>query len=401
MIYIIISHYNQSLDWIQQFIKYEKVKIIIYSKCKNPPQYIFGIPVIKRLNAGREGETYINHIIQNYKTLNKDDYTIFLQDDPFEHQPDIIKLLKFFIKIKIAGCKLPLIQPLNSHAYQNVKKDMKNKNKIISGDIFSYSEYIKKRKEAKQNGKQFFNNYPPKLMNKVKTHSIFYKKEQLAQINVLFLNMHLDSILIPDSNPFIWHLYKGITNYLGTDGKSILPYLVYFYTDNNKIKGKYLQKLLETKYIPYNPSAQFMISNKLILENDLFVYENIQKVLLDPVQPILCQKVRLNGFILEFIWLWLFNFSKYYKNNYTLKNLRFYSKKNGIQKDINFYRTSYGMSNNYKIIDTRRKDIKNMSNYLKYLKKINIEKNMNLIIKENNKMQNCIGYRFYDKIKIA
>ena len=401
MIYIIIAHYNQSLDWIQQFIKYEKVKIIIYSKCKNPPQYIFGIPVIKRLNAGREGETYINHIIQNYKTLNKDDYTIFLQDDPFEHQPDIIKLLKFFIKIKIAGCKLPLIQPLNSHAYQNVKKDMKNKNKIISGDIFSYSEYIKKRKEAKQNGKQFFNNYPPKLMNKVKTHSIFYKKEQLAQINVLFLNMHLDSILIPDSNPFIWHLYKGITNYLGTDGKSILPYLVYFYTDNNKIKGKYLQKLLETKYIPYNPSAQFMISNKLILENDLFVYENIQKVLLDPVQPILCQKVRLNGFILEFIWLWLFNFSKYYKNNYTLKNLRFYSKKNGIQKDINFYRTSYGMSNNYKIIDTRRKDIKNMSNYLKYLKKINIEKNMNLIIKENNKMQNCIGYRFYDKIKIA
>ena len=53
--------------------------------------------------------------------------------------------------------------------------------------------------------------------------------------------MHLDSVLIPDSNPFIWHLYKGIANYLGTDGKSILPYLVYFYTNKNKIKGKYLK----------------------------------------------------------------------------------------------------------------------------------------------------------------
>ena len=400
MIYIIIAHYNQSLDWIQQFIKYEKVKIIIYSKCANPPQYIFGIPIIKRLNAGREGETYINHIIKNYKTLNKSDYTVFLQDDPIEHQPDIIKLLKFFIKIYTAGCKLPLIQPLNSHAYQDVKKDMENKDKIISGDIFSYDEYKQKKKEAKHKGKQFFNNYPPKLMNKIKTHSVYYKKEQLAQINVLFLNMHLDSVLIPDSNPFIWHLYKGIANYLGTDGKSILPYLVYFYTNKNKIKGKYLKKLLETKYIPYNPSAQFIISNKLILENDLFVYENIQKVLLDPIQPILSQKVRLNGFILEFIWLWLFNYSKYYKNKYTLKHLRFYSKKDGMQKDINFYRNSYGMSKDSEIIDISEKDIKNMGKYLKYLKKINIEKNMLIMIKENTKMRSNRDYRYYEKIKI-
>ena len=86
MIYIVIAHYNASLDWIQQFIKYDKVKIIIYSKCLNPAQYIFGIPVIKRLNAGREGETYINYIIENYKTLNKVDYTIFLQDDPFDQE---------------------------------------------------------------------------------------------------------------------------------------------------------------------------------------------------------------------------------------------------------------------------------------------------------------------------
>ena len=401
MIYIIIAHYNQSLDWIQQFIKYEKVKIIIYSKCTNPPQYIFGIPVIKRLNAGREGETYINHIIKNYKTLNNADYTIFLQDDPFEHQPDIIKLLKFFIKIYTAGCKLPLIQPLNSHAYQDIKKDLKNKDKVISGDVFSYDELKQKTIKAKNEGKKFQIHHPQKLMNKVKTHSIYYKNEQIAQINVLFHNLYLDSILIPDSFAFIWHLYKGIANYLGTDGKSILPYLVYFYTNNNKIKKKYVKKILETKYIPCNPSAQFMISNKLILENDLFVYENIQKVLLDPIQPILPQKVRLNGFILEFIWLWLFNYSKYYKNKYTLKHLRFYSKKDGMQKDIHFYRNSYGMSKDSEIITITEKDIKNMGKYFKYLKKVNIEKNMLIMIKENTKMKNNRDYRYYEKIKIV
>jgi len=287
---------------------------------------------------------------------------------------------------------------------------MENKDKIITGDIFSYDEYKQKRKEAKQKGKQFFNNYPPTLMNKVKTHSVYYKKEQLAQINILFLNMHLDSVLIPDSNPFIWHLYKGIANYLGTESKSILPYLVYFYTNKNKIKSKYLKKLLETKYIPYNPSAQFIISNKLILENDLFVYENIQKVLLDPIQPILSQKVRLNGFIVEFIWLWLFNYSKYYKNKYTLNHLQFYSKKDGMQKDIEFYikiyeaqrnnRNSYGMAKDYEILDISVKDIKENSKQFKHLKKINVEKNMQIMIKENAKMRSSRNYRYYEKIKI-
>lgn len=407
MLYLIIAHYNNNLKWIKEFIHYKNVKIIIYSKSSNPYTHFFNIPVIKRLNAGREGETYINYIINNYKKLNKKDYTIFLQDDPFEHQPNIINILKILIILDHKN-KLPLLQPLNSHAYQDIKKDMINKNKIISGDIFSYNEYKNKKKLAAKLNKKFFNNYPPKLMNKVKTHSIFIKKKQIAQINILFLNWNLESILIPDSNPFIWHLYKSLANYLEIDINNllknnlvILPYIYYIFSKNNKIKNKYLKRIINTKYIPYNPSAQFVVSNKLILENDLFVYQNIQKILLDPKQPILPQKVRLNGFILEFIWLFLFNFKKYYKNNYTIKQLRFYKKKNAIINDINYYRKSYGQSDKYNIITINKNNINNAKKYIKYfnyLNNSNILQNMKLIINENNKMKNSNNYNYYKKI---
>ena len=408
MLYLIIAHYNNNLKWIKEFIEYKNLQIIIYSKSSNPPSEFYGISVINRLNAGREGETYINHIIANYHNLNKKDYTIFLQDDPFEHQPNIINILKLLIILDKQN-KVPLLQPINSHTYQAIKKDMLNKDKIISGDIFSYNEYQNKKKQARKDGKQFFNHYPPKLMNKVKTHSIFIKKKQIAQINILFLNWKLDSVLIPDSNPFIWHLYKSIANYLEVDIKIllsdnlvILPYIFYIFSRNNKIKKKYLQRIINTTYIPYNPSAQFVVSHKLILQNDIYIYQNIQKILLDPTQPILPQQVRLNGFILEFIWLFLFNFNKYYTNNYTLKQLRFYNKKQAIATDINYYRQSYGKSDKcYNGVYITKNDLTNANKYIKYfsyLNNSNIIKNMKQMINQNNIMKNSTNYKYYKKI---
>ena len=41
-----------------------------------------------------------------------------------------------------------------------------------------------------------------------------------------------------------------------------------------------------------------------------------------------------------------------------------------------------------------------MGKYLKYLKKVNIEKNMLIMIKENAKMRSNRDYRYYEKIKI-
>lgn len=415
MIHLIIAHYAYHLDWIVGFRNYPNLNIIIYSKNENTPDKIHGIKVIKRLNAGREGETYINYIIENYNNLNPDDYTIFCQDDPIEHQPNFIKILRFFLDRNLSSMKLPLIQPLNSHAYQDVKQDMKNKNNIISGDIFSYDEYKQKKKDATRNGKIFMNNYPPKSLNAIKTHSIFKEKEeQLAQINIMYLNLELESVLLPDTNPFIWHLYKGIANYFELDGVNtllksktcILMYLILIYSQSGIISETYLKRILKTKYLPYNPSAQFLIKNKLILDNDLYIYQNIQNILLDPSQPILPQQVRLNGFILEFLWLYLFQFEKYYKNLYTLPKLRFYKNKNGIKKDIEYYRhyVAFGLKKSIKagtIIQPTKQLIKlafQTSKKIVDLGKGTIEQMMKIMIQENENMKKNKSYPYYTKI---
>ena len=47
------------------------------------------------------------------------------------------------------------------------------------------------------------------------------------------------------------------------------------------------------------------------------IYKNIQNVLLDPHQPMQLSKIRLNGLILEYMWLHIFYFDRYYINNFS------------------------------------------------------------------------------------
>ena len=338
MLDLVIAHYNADLTWIKQLKDHKLLNIIIYSKCKKAPKEFFNIPVIKLENRGREGGTYIHHILSSYKRMNKNHYTIFCQDDPFEHQPNFIQVVRYLLKTYKDSDVLPKIYPLNSHAYQEAKKDHPDKDRIVMEDIFSYEEYSKKRKYYKSRGKIFMNSYPPKKLNQDKSTSIFTKEgRQVGQVNIVYLNTLLDSLNLPDSNPFIWDLYKGISDYLGCpvsdivkENLVILPFLLLFYRDSRcsdrkkfLINKEYLKRILNTKIIPYNPSAQFLLSNKVILENDLYIYKNIGKFLYQGNQPILVkQGVELNGFILEFLWLYIFNFNKYYINSLTRGDLK-------------------------------------------------------------------------------
>jgi hypothetical protein len=86
---LVVARYNEDIEWTK---KYDNV--IIYNK---------GLPligysnVIELPNVGREGHTYYHHIYTNYDNL--DEYTIFLQGNPFDHTPnldDVIQLIKNF-----------------------------------------------------------------------------------------------------------------------------------------------------------------------------------------------------------------------------------------------------------------------------------------------------------------
>lgn len=74
MVNIVIAKYNENIEWSKKI----NHKITIYDKSNNPIENS-----IKLKNVGREGETFLYHIVNNYNNL--DDVTVFLQGNPFEH----------------------------------------------------------------------------------------------------------------------------------------------------------------------------------------------------------------------------------------------------------------------------------------------------------------------------
>lgn len=65
---IVVAKYNEDLAWLSYISDW---KTMVYDKSKDIP------------NVGREAETWIRHIVENYDNLS--DYTVFLQGDPRDH----------------------------------------------------------------------------------------------------------------------------------------------------------------------------------------------------------------------------------------------------------------------------------------------------------------------------
>lgn len=85
---IVIARYNEDIEWSN---KYSSNVLII-----NKGDKIEGIEnQIFYPNVGREGHSYYKYIYDNYDNL--DDYIIFLQGNPLDHSPNIIKNLDEFI----------------------------------------------------------------------------------------------------------------------------------------------------------------------------------------------------------------------------------------------------------------------------------------------------------------
>jgi len=87
---IVVARYNENLEWTKQFSN-----VIIYNKGESLTDDYNQILLD---NVGREGHTYYKYIYDNYEKL--EDYTIFLQGNPFDHSPNIINNLTKFIDNK-------------------------------------------------------------------------------------------------------------------------------------------------------------------------------------------------------------------------------------------------------------------------------------------------------------
>jgi hypothetical protein len=74
MVRFVIAKYNENVEWLKKL----NHPVTVYDKSDNPLE-----GSIKLKNVGREGETFLYHIVNNYHNL--DDVTVFLQANPFEH----------------------------------------------------------------------------------------------------------------------------------------------------------------------------------------------------------------------------------------------------------------------------------------------------------------------------
>ena len=79
---IVVARYNENLDWLKPLGK-ENYNFIVYNKGNDDIDRDFFDNVIQLENIGREGHTYLYHIIKHYRNLS--DATMFIQGDIKDH----------------------------------------------------------------------------------------------------------------------------------------------------------------------------------------------------------------------------------------------------------------------------------------------------------------------------
>jgi hypothetical protein len=83
----VISRYNESIDWVNSL----KFDYLIYNKGEQisnlDREKVINVP-----NDGREAETYLRYITENY--YNLPDQIYFLQGNPFDHCHNLIDILE-------------------------------------------------------------------------------------------------------------------------------------------------------------------------------------------------------------------------------------------------------------------------------------------------------------------
>ena len=92
---LIIAKYKENINWILQLLGENYIDIDIIIINKGPTRINIKnrrVHIIDSENIGREGETYLNFIINNYDNLAENIF--FCQGNPFTHSPTFLENFK-------------------------------------------------------------------------------------------------------------------------------------------------------------------------------------------------------------------------------------------------------------------------------------------------------------------
>jgi UDP-galactopyranose mutase len=249
---IVISRYNENIDWINEVIELHSwVKnIIVFNKGKDDiiVKYTDKITVHPVENIGREGETYLQYMIHNYESLPE--HIWFVQANPFEHSPDFINLLSFDSVKEYNRLYQCLTYRYLKDLPSDITKDNRfyiNNNRVIDYFIDKYDQQV------------------------VDIHSFYdYAHEQKV----------IDMESKYDTNKFECY-YDFLCDYIGIDKP-------------------------EHKIIGYTWSAMFYVNKSQILQHTRNVYEKLRFKLME-YDP----QGGFEGYMLERIWNYVFTKRSY------------------------------------------------------------------------------------------
>jgi hypothetical protein len=141
---LVISRYNENLDWANQLSN-----VLIYNKGALIDS---AHPILTLPNFGREGHTIFHHIYDNYENL--DEYTAFLQGNPFDHSPNLISNLTKYI----SSDSIPDFQYLSENYYDTYVFDCPHHSclpmRIVYNKVFGCN-MMENKKMAFASGAQF------------------------------------------------------------------------------------------------------------------------------------------------------------------------------------------------------------------------------------------------------
>jgi hypothetical protein len=80
---VVVARYEESVQWVEAYSDIS----MVYNKGVSHVT-VPSVPSIRMVNIGREGHTYLYHIIHNYNSLAKN--IVFTQADPFPHNHSIL-----------------------------------------------------------------------------------------------------------------------------------------------------------------------------------------------------------------------------------------------------------------------------------------------------------------------
>ena len=329
---IVISRYTESITWINKLLQNKWInKITIYNKGDNIELDNERVEIISLPNVGREGDTYLYHIITNYKNLY--DNIWFLQADPFEHS-------NYF---------------LNFFKHENLKK-------YINKPFQELSTKWKKKQ-----------NIPPKKYR-------------------YFNNSY--NIIDNDLNDLTTEICTNVKYFIDSKTQQIVGHS-YFYDNgvadkynefiklyNNKNITTFLCEYLDIKppknIIPMCWSACFFSKKESILNHTVDVYKNLRNFLLNTNE-----QGYIEGYILERFWYYLFTLESYNNISEALSSLFINCKSSDILYSYNnkTKNLNYIKYNNIKKINNNLQIKQTEESYILYY--------------DNNKLKclPCVGFQ--------